>query len=144
MLNALRERIAAYLDERRVCILSTTGPEGARAMPVSYRSQGLEVTCLLPRWSDVAYDVQQAPRVMLIILDADTSVEQGRATPGMRWLQYAGTARLVERPDWSVWARDVRPTAPPDELYLIVRVIPRRIDLIDEGRGWGVRETLDL
>ena len=32
----------------------------------------------------------------------------------------------------------------PDELYLVVRVTPRRIDLLDENRGWGARETLDL
>jgi hypothetical protein len=31
----------------------------------------------------------------------------------------------------------------PDELYLVARVAPSRIDLIDEDLGWGVQETLE-
>jgi hypothetical protein len=31
----------------------------------------------------------------------------------------------------------------PEELYLVVRVAPRRIDLIDEDQGWGMQETLE-
>lgn len=135
MLDELRERIAAYLDEHRVCVFSTAGPEGGRAMPVLYRRRELEVECLLPHWSDVAYDVQQDPRVTLVVLDADA--------PDRRWLQYEGTARPVERPDWSDWPPE-RGMAPPDGLYQVVQVTPRRIDLMDASRGWGARETLDL
>jgi len=30
------------------------------------------------------------------------------------------------------------------ELYLVIHVTPQRIDLFDESRGWGARETLEL
>ncbi|MCZ7571030.1 MAG: hypothetical protein M5U01_20990 [Ardenticatenaceae bacterium] len=30
-----------------------------------------------------------------------------------------------------------------DALYLVVRVTPRRIDLVDEDLGWGAQETLE-
>jgi general stress protein 26 len=135
MLDELRERIAAYLGEHRVCVLSTAGPEGGRAMPVLYRNRGLEVECLLPNWSDVAYDVRQNPRVTLVVLDAHA--------PEQRWLQVKGTARLVERPTWSDWLFGGC-TASPDELYQAVQVTPCRIDLMDASQGWGARETLDL
>jgi hypothetical protein len=135
MLDELRERIAAYLKEHRVCVFSTAGPEGGRAMPVLYRSRGLEVECLLPHWSGVAYDMQQEPRVTLIVLDADA--------PDQRWLRYKGTVRPVERPDWSDWLPSGC-MAPLDGSYQVVQVTPRRIDLMDASRGWGARETLDL
>jgi hypothetical protein len=35
------------------------------------------------------------------------------------------------------------PTVQPGALYLVVRVTPSRIDLIDEELGWGVQETLE-
>jgi hypothetical protein len=34
-------------------------------------------------------------------------------------------------------------TVQPDVLYLVVRVAPSRIDLIDEDLGWGMQETLE-
>ena len=33
---------------------------------------------------------------------------------------------------------------PPPDLFLVVRITLHRIDLVDETRGWGARETLDL
>jgi hypothetical protein len=135
MLDELSERIAAYLDEHRVCVFCTAGPEGGRAMPVPYRSRGLEVECLLPHWAGVAYDVRQEPRVTLVVQDA--------GAPEQRWLQVEGTAHPVERPDWSGWPPKGN-RASLDGLYQVVQVTPHRIDLMDASRGWGARETLDL
>jgi nitroimidazol reductase NimA-like FMN-containing flavoprotein (pyridoxamine 5'-phosphate oxidase superfamily) len=143
MLDELRERIATYLAEHQVCVLSTAGSEDAWAMPVHYRSHGLEIDCLLPRWADVAYHLEQDPRVMLVILDTRKTSEV--LPPALRWLQVRGTARPVEEPDWeTLLPEETRTSVPPDKLYLVVRVAPERIDLLDESRGWGVRETLDL
>jgi len=50
------------------------------------------------------------------------------ATP-LRWLQYLGTACIADS---------------SDERYATIHIMPERIDLIDESRGWGARETLDL
>jgi nitroimidazol reductase NimA-like FMN-containing flavoprotein (pyridoxamine 5'-phosphate oxidase superfamily) len=143
LLDKLRERMAAYLTQHRVCVLSTAGSEDAWAMPVRYRNHGLEVDCLLPRWADVAYHLEQDPRVMLVILDTRETSEVW--PPALRWLQVRGTARPVEGPDWAgLLPEDTHTSVPPDSLYLVVRVTPERIDLLDESRGWGVRETLDL
>lgn len=136
MLDKLRDRIASYLDQHQVCVLSTCGPQGAQAMPVRYRHRGLELECLLPRWADVAYDLEQDPRVMLVVQDP--------STPGLRWLQCMGTAQPVEQPNWIALLPEGTSTAAPDDLYLVVWVTPWRIDLMDESRGWGVQETLEL
>jgi hypothetical protein len=80
LLDELRDRMAAYLAEHQVCVISTTGPEGARAMPVRYRSARLEIDCILPRCADVAYHLEQDPRVALVVQDTCRSARLGRAT----------------------------------------------------------------
>jgi hypothetical protein len=112
-------------------------------MPVRYRpapggpsgGRRLEVDCLVPRWADVAHHLSQNARVLLIV--------QALTGAGLRWVQIRGKASPVEVPNWARllprWASRVR----PDELYLVVRVAPSRIDLIDEDLGWGVQETLE-
>jgi len=147
LLDRLRDHIATYLAKHQTCVISTAGPEGVQATLVRYHSRGLEVDCLIPRWADVAYHLERGLHVVLIIQDT--------TTPGMRWLQYRGTSHPVENPDWTEWlisepsstnaAHDTRyaiRTTP--ELYRIARITPIRIDLLDESRGWGERETLDL
>ncbi len=105
-------------------------------MPVYYRSVGLEIACLLPRWADVAYHLEQDPRVALVVQDD--------SVPPLRWLRCLGTAQPVEQPDWDTLLPAGTHTLTPDELYLVVRVTPRRVDLLDETRGWGARETLEM
>jgi hypothetical protein len=73
LLDKLRDQMAAYFSQHRVCVLSTAGSQGAWAMPVRYRNHGLELECLLPRWTDVAYHLEQDPRVMVVILDTPLS-----------------------------------------------------------------------
>ncbi len=164
MLNELRHRMAAYLAQHTICILSTAGTQGAWAMPVRYRPrqgtfgrQGLEVECLVPRWADVAYQLEQNPHVLLVIpsqisdcglriADGQTAPHSALRTPqfsGLRWLQIAGTAEVVTAPDWAEWLPGRTFPASPDELYLVIRVTPARMDLFDESQGWGTRETLE-
>lgn len=111
-------------------------------MPVRYRPAsgsvggwGLELDCLVPRWADVAHHLSQTAKVLLIV--------QAPSGAGLRWAQIRGTARTVEAPDWARLLPRWASTARPDELYLVVRVAPSRIDLIDEELGWGVQETLE-
>jgi hypothetical protein len=111
-------------------------------MPVWYRldpgpsgSRSLEVDCLVPRWADIAHQLTQNSRIVLIV--------QASSGAGLRWLQIQGTARPVEAPDWSALLPRWVPPVQPDALYLVVRVTPGRIDLIDEDLGWGVQETLE-
>lgn len=111
-------------------------------MPVWYRldsgpsgSHTLEVDCLVPRWTDVAHHLSQERRVVFIV--------QAPSGAGLRWLQVQGTARPVEAPDWTRLSPRWVPNVHPDALYLVVRVTPSRIDLIDEDLGWGVQETVE-
>jgi nitroimidazol reductase NimA-like FMN-containing flavoprotein (pyridoxamine 5'-phosphate oxidase superfamily) len=135
--------MTAYLAHHDVCVLSTAGSQGAWAMPVRYRplpgtfgNHGLEVECLVPRWTDVAYHLEQDPRVVLIV--------QGCHASSLRWLQVQGTAQPVAAPGWAELLPGQTSTTPPDDLYLVIRVAPKRIDLMDESRGWGARETLEV
>jgi hypothetical protein len=140
--NELRDRITAYLANHRVCVVSTSGTLGAWAMPALYRvvANALEVECLLPRWADVTFHLEQDPQVLLIIGDACAQEKRN----GLRWLQYRGTARPSVAPEWSSLLPEGRSTARPEERYVAMRIKPARIDLIDETRGWGARETLEL
>jgi len=136
LLDELRDRIAAYLLDHRVCVMSTSGSFGAWAMPVWYLSHGLEVECLIPRWADVIYHLEQNPQVLLVIQDPEAA--------RLRWLQYRGTAQPIASPDWSRLLPEGMSNLRPENRYVAIRAKPERIDWIDESRDWGARETLDL
>lgn len=135
MLDELRERMRAYLGGHCVAVVSTAGSAGAWAMPARYRASGLEVDLLLPRWADVAFHLERDPHVLLV-------VQCGNGN-GLRWLEYHGIARSSAEPDWTGLVPVDTPLARAPWLYHLVHVAPTRIDLIDEGQGWGARETLD-
>ena len=137
-----RNRIATFLAHQRTAVISITASQGVWAMPVWYRplpgtagSRDLDVECLVPRWADMAHHLARESEVVLIV--------QASSGAGLRWLQIQGTARPVDAPDWTrllpLWVS----TMQPDTLYLVVRITPSRIDLIDEDLGWGVQETLE-
>ena len=138
-----RKRIASFLAHQRTGVISTVAEQGMWAMPVWYRpdteltgSPNLELECLVPLWTDVAHYLMENRRVVLIV--------QAPSGAGLRWLQIQATARQVEAPDWNKLLPRWSSTTQPDVLYMVVRVIPSRIDLIDEELGWGVQETLEL
>ena len=101
----------------------------------SYGSQTLEVDCLVPRWADVAHFLTKECRVVLIV--------QASSSVSLRWLQIQGTIRPVEKPDWTCFLQRMVSILHRDSLYLVVRMTPSRIDLVDEDLGWGVQETLE-
>ncbi len=119
VLDDLRERVIAYLSQNRVCVIATSGTLGAWAVPAQYANACLELTCRLPRWSDVLFHIEQDPRVMVIIQDGNP----------LRWLQYLGIAHIADS---------------TDNHYATIHIVPERIDLIDESCGWGSRDTLDI
>jgi hypothetical protein len=134
VLDQLRDQIATYLADHHICVISALG---ACAMPARYRSDGLKVDCLVPRWSEVAYALEQDARAALVIADAPSD--------GARWLEVRGSASIVASPEWKGWRLDsTRHGVPLADLYLVVRVTPQRMDLVDETRGWGARETVEM
>jgi hypothetical protein len=131
--EALRVHLAQRLASATTGVLCAAG--GA-ALPVRYHSSHLAVSCLLPRWADLAYAIEAQPAVTLIIALA------GDATC---WLQYEGLARVAERPGDEP-DRANRTLLPLRALpgYLLLAIQPLRLDLFDQGRGWGARDTLEL
>jgi len=119
VLDELRDRVISYISQNRVCVIATSGPEGAWAILAQHDNSGLELNCRLPRWSDTLYHIELDPRVIAIIQTENP----------VRWLQYRGIARIADS---------------TDDRYATICIVPERIDLIDEGRGWGSRETLDI
>ncbi len=136
MQEQLREQIVAFLSQNRVGILSATGSDRLWAMPVRYCSRGLVVECLIPRWADVSYHLEQNPQVVLVIVTSNQAQE-------LCWLHYQGLARLAASTDWvELLPPNISP-ALAGELYQLVALTPQRLDLIDEQRGWGTRDTLE-
>jgi hypothetical protein len=112
------------------------------SMPVQYRpvsgpsgGLALEVDCLVPRWTNLAQNFSEKAKVLLIV--------QAPSGGGLRWAQIRGTATRVETPDWARFSPRWVSAVQPDQLYLVIRVAPSRIDLIDEDLGWGIQETLE-
>lgn len=134
--HKLRERITEHLASQTICVLSTKGDSGSWSMPVRYRSESLQVDCLIPRWADVVYHLEQNERVILVI-------QSGLLGSGC-WLQYLGEARLVGGElEPSLFDSFIEGSQSP-HLYEVFRMTPQRIELVDESRGWGMRENLDL
>jgi hypothetical protein len=137
-----KERMAAFLAHQRTGILSISASQSVWALPVCYRTisepagmHSLEMDCLVPRWADMAHYLTQDSKVLLIV--------QAFSGIGLHWLQILGTVRPVQAPEWSRLLPRWVSSLQPDRLYLVVRVRPSRIDLVDEELGWGVQETLE-
>lgn len=118
-----------------MCVLSVAAAEarGVWAIPVHCRNDGLAVDCLIPRWADAAFYLEQNPQVLLIFQDPDGA--------HLCWLQYRGRAEILSTPNWAELLPQAEPH--PETRYLAVRVQPRRLDVIDESQGWGVLESLE-
>jgi hypothetical protein len=143
VLDELRDRMAAYLATHRVCIVSTQGTASSSAVLARYHlvqdadgRQALQVDCLVPRWADVTYHLEQNPGLLVIVPDL-----QG---DGLGWLQIRGAARPVLACDWTEWHAAETSDVRIEDRYLAMRVTPQRIDLVDERQGWGISETLDM
>ncbi|MBN1178343.1 MAG: hypothetical protein JXD18_03975 [Anaerolineae bacterium] len=135
MAEELRSQICVWLAERRVAVLSAAGPEGVWTIPVHCRAEGMCVACLLPRWADALFYLEQDPHARLVMMEAG-------AAGALRWLLLSGEATPLPAPDWSDWFPT--PTPGSAALYQVVRLIPTRIEWVDESQGWGARVTLDV
>lgn len=133
MPDQLRQRITDYLSNGSLGVLSTHAPTGVISLPVRYRSDGLELECLVPRWSDIAHLLEQNPNAAFAIM-TDTP-------ESLSWLHYSGRAAPVAAPRWDGLMRTTPTTIPPADLFIVLRLRPTRIELV---HSWWVRETLDF
>lgn len=132
----MHDRIDRALAAGQAGVLSAATAGGVWSMPVRYRSAGLQIDCLLPRWSDLVSVLEEDPAVVLVVLDPG-GLDRG-------WLQVQGRAETVAAPDWAGLLPQVQARLRPEELYRLIRIRPVRFDLFDGRAGWGGRETLDM
>ncbi len=133
-IDQLHDVLAVWLRGAHTGVLSVPGVPDVAPLPVHYQSRQLAVTCLVPRWSDLAEALHHQPTALLII----------PAAPDPEcWLQYQGWSRLVSATAWvRIWPGGLT-LQQANERFLVVALTPQRLDLFDERRGWGARETLD-
>jgi len=116
----------------RVAILSV----GQYALPVFLRIREPVVECRVPTWTGIGDLLEDQDEVTLVIL-----TDSGAC---LRWLFLRGPAERVLEPDWEGLQPPVASRVSANDLYLLLRIRPKRMELIDEQRGWGYRETADL
>jgi hypothetical protein len=109
---------------------------GGYALPVRFRVRGTAVEVRVPAWTGVDDMLDGAGDVTLVAVS-----EQG---PYLRWLFVRGPAVVVKDPDWEGLQPPAANWVSPDDLYRLLRIKPVRMELADEQRGWGFRETIDL
>lgn len=131
MNNVLNAQTLAELGAR-VLILSG----GRYALPVRFRVRGPAVDCLIPTWSGVG-DMPAEPAEVTLVAVAETG-------PYLRWLFIRGLATVVSDPDWEGLEPPHCERVAPDDLYQLLRIVPKRLEWVDEAQGWGRRETIDL
>ncbi|HLN60654.1 MAG TPA: pyridoxamine 5'-phosphate oxidase family protein [Symbiobacteriaceae bacterium] len=132
MMEKLRDEAARILSACPTGVLGAVGDGSPQALPVRFVAHGLTVDCLLPRWHDLAYWLEAGAEAVLLVIGPEGS---------QRWLSLRGHAAPGPAADWAALLPGVRNAG---DLYLAVRLTPARVELVDEGRAWGARETLDL
>lgn len=131
MLHGVAQAMLAQLDADWA-VLSA----GRYALAVRLQVHEGTVECRVPTWSGVGDLLPDLAEVMLVATCGSAR--------GTRWLFLRGAAAVLPEPDWAGWEIPADAGAAPDELYQVVQIRPARIEWVDESRGWGVRETLDL
>ena len=106
------------------------------ALPVRFRVRGSVVECRVPTWSGVGDLLEKKQEVTLI------AVQNSEAH--LRWLFLRGPGTVIKEPDWEGLVPLQTCRVDPGDLYQLLRVKPKRMELFDEKLGWGFRETADF
>jgi uncharacterized protein YhbP (UPF0306 family) len=147
----LRLRIEAFLRAHHVMSLATAGPEGPWSAAVFYASDGLALYFLSMPSSRHGRDIEAGGRAAATLHD-DT-----RDWREIRGLQIEGGVARLEGRDRAVaiacysakFPIVADPTASPEIAAALskvqwYRLLPNRVRLVDNTRGFGHREELDL
>ncbi len=153
MTDGLDGRIAAFLDAHHVMSLATAGAEGPHAASLFYVRDGMSLAWVSDPGSRHSRDLAAEPRVAATVAPDYTDYA------AIRGVQIAGTAEAV--PDLAARARLLalftrrfsfltRPDAAAAMVLkafsgaTLYRLTPVRMVLIDNTRGFGHKETLEL
>jgi uncharacterized protein YhbP (UPF0306 family) len=153
MTDGLANRIAAFLDIHHVMSLATLGPDGPHAASLFYAREGLSLFWLSDPSSRHSRHIAAHPIV------AGTIAPDYGDFPEIKGLQLTGSAREIVHPSDELRARELlgarypflrdvstAPKALRDayERARLYRFDPVQIVLIDNSRGFGSKETLDI
>ncbi len=106
------------------------------ALPVRFRIHGSQIECRVPTWSGVVDLLEKAGDVTLVAVQ-DINGK-------LKWIFLRGSGSLVEKPSWEDFVHSKFGRIDPEDMFQIVSIQPKRMELYDEGRGWGFRETTDF
>jgi hypothetical protein len=106
------------------------------ALPVRFRVRGAFVECGVPTWSGIGELPEKAEQVTLTAVTSSGD--------DLYWLFIRGPGYVINDPDWEGLVPYERSLVDPGDLYRLLQIEPLRIELFDEKRGWGYRETADL
>jgi uncharacterized protein len=146
-------RVAAFLDAHHVVSLATCGPDGPHAANVLYARDGLALLWISDPTSRHSTDVEADARVAATVAPDYVDIDD------IRGVQICGHARAITGASHRANAQRLLEArypcvkqlshAPPAlrEAYARVelyRLDPCRVVLIDNSRGFGHKDTLDL
>jgi hypothetical protein len=106
------------------------------SLPVRFRVCGAVVECGVPTWSGVSDLLEKSEEVTLVALKNSES--------NLRWIFLRGAGSVIKNHDWEGLVPSERSLVEPGDLYQLLRIYPKRMELFDEERGWGFRETVDF
>ena len=131
----MKEMLSARMLENlnvRVAVLHV----GTYSLPARIRVRGRVVECLVPTWAGIGDTLGESGEAMLLAF-----VEVG---PVLTWVFVRGHASLATVVDQEWQGLPGSAPSSRQDLYEMVRLDPVRIEFVDERRGWGYRETVDL
>jgi len=146
-------RVAAFLDAHHVVSLATCGPDGPHAASVLYARDGFALLWISDPTSRHSTDVEADARVAATVAPDYADIDDirgvqisGYACAVTGASHRANARRLLEArypcvKQLSHGAPALREAYARGEFY---RLDPCRVVLIDNGRGFGHKETLDL
>jgi uncharacterized protein YhbP (UPF0306 family) len=151
VLDPLRARIEAFLEAHHVMTLATIGESGAHAASLMYARSGYVLCWTSDPASRHSVHLEREARVTATIAPDDTNFRV------IRGLQIAGRARRLAAAEDAAEARALLvlryafllelasgPPALRDAFAnaAFYELVPERITLIDNSRGFGHREVL--
>jgi uncharacterized protein YhbP (UPF0306 family) len=150
--DELRHRIEAFLAAHHVMSLATAGPEGPHAANLFYACNGLALIWISDPKTRHSRDVEAEARVAATIAPDYSNFAQ------IRGLQIHGLAQRVREEErnahlallenrYSFLRQSAQGPQKMRDAYTqaaVYRLDPQRIIMIDNTRGFGSKETLDL
>jgi hypothetical protein len=132
MLDRLRKEMSTFLSNHKLGVMTAT--VRGKGLPVRYTSKGLDLYLALPRWSELAYHLEQDTEVQVVIM---TNPENGDQC----WLEYLGKAQEIPLPELLLVQQE---ELADQQQMMAYRISPERLDLFDITEGRFGCNTLEL